>query len=76
MIISYFVFLIIGVAVFFAMAKFGLPVRLVVALSVFLIPSIALTVWVVRTGDKPPPDAITVVPKPGESTGMGESKEK
>ena len=51
--------------VFFLMAKFGLPMRVAVALGVFVIPSVVLTVWVARIGDKPPSDAITIVPKPG-----------
>lgn len=63
MIIAYIAFFILGVVVFLT-AKFGLPIRIAIALAVFLIPSVALTVWVVRIGDKPPPDAITVVPKP------------
>lgn len=67
MIIAYFVFLILGVVVFFLTTKFGLPVRVAIALTVFLIPSIVLTVWVVRVGDKPPPDAITIVPNPSAS---------
>mgnify|MGYP001612831995 CR=1 FL=1 len=64
MIIAYITFVVLGVVAFFLMAKFGLPIRIAVTLAVFLIPSVSLTVWVVRVGDKPPPDAITVVPKP------------
>jgi hypothetical protein len=63
MIIAYIAFFALGIVAFFVMAKFGLPIRIAVALAVFLIPSIALTVWVLRVGDKPPSDAITVVPK-------------
>ena len=64
MIFSYLIFLVAGVAIFFLMGKLGLPIRIAVALAVFLIPSIMLTVWVARTGDKAPPDAITITPKP------------
>ena len=67
MIIAYIGFLALGVIVFFLMAKFGLPMRIAVALAVFLVPSIVLTVWIARVGDKPPPDAITIVPKPSAS---------
>lgn len=63
MIIGYITFLVLGVVTFLLMAKFGLLIRITVALAVFLIPSIVLTVWIVRTGDKPPPDAITIVPE-------------
>lgn len=63
MIIGYLAFFALGIVAFFLMAKFGLPIRMAVGLAVFLIPSIVLTVWVVRIGDKPPPDAITIVPE-------------
>ncbi len=73
MIIMYIIFLALGVAIFFLMAKFGLPIRIAVALAVFVIPSIILTVWIARTGDKPPPDAITVVPKSSATSDKTES---
>jgi len=75
MIIAYLVFLALGVVIFFLMAKFGLPIRFAVALAVFLVPSIILTMWVIRTGDKPPPDAVTVVPKYSESSDTTGSKD-
>ncbi len=65
MIFAYVGFFVLGVIVFFLMSKFGLPLRIALALAVFVIPSVVLTVWVARVGDKPPPDAITIVPKPG-----------
>ena len=68
MILSYLIFLVVGVVIFFLMGKFGFPMRIATALSVFLIPSFILTVWVARTGDKPPPDAITITPKPPSKT--------
>jgi hypothetical protein len=79
MIFAYIAFLVLGVVVFLLTAKFGLPIRIVIALAVCLIPSIVLTAWVVQVGDKPPPDAITVVPKPAtsektDSKGHGSSK--
>ena len=63
MIIGYLAFFLLGLVAFFLMAKFGLPIRIAVALAVILIPSFVLTVWVVQIGDKPPPDAITIVPE-------------
>lgn len=67
MIISYLAFFVLAVVVFIFTVRLGLPLRLAVALAVFLIPSIVLTVLVFRIGDKPPPDAITVVPRPSAS---------
>ena len=71
MIFGYVVFLVLGVAAFFLAVKLALPWRIVIALAVFVVPSILLTVWVIRTGDKPTPDAITVVPKPGATPEKG-----
>jgi len=75
MIVAYLAFFVLGAVMFFLMAKFGFAIRFAVALAVFLVPSIAPTVWVVRTGDKPPPDAITVIPKHSESSGESDWKE-
>lgn len=63
MIVGYLIFFVLGVVTFILTAKFALPIRIAIALAVFLIPALVLTVWVVRTGDKPPHDAITIVPK-------------
>lgn len=63
MIIGYITFLALGIVAFLIMARFGLLIRIAVVLAVFLVPSIALTVWIVRVGDKPPSDAITVILK-------------
>lgn len=57
-------FLLLGLTAFLLTAKFGLPIRLVIALAIFIVPSISLTVWVARAGDKPPPGAVTVAPEP------------
>ena len=75
MILSYLIFLVAGVMIFFLMGKLGLPIRIAVALAVFLIPSILLTLWVARTGDKPPPDAITITPKPPTTHNEMDSKD-
>lgn len=75
MIIAYLVFFAVGAVIFFLMEKFSLPIRIAVSLGVFLIPAIVLTAWVVRTGDKPPPDAVTVVPKHSEPSDKTDSKD-
>lgn len=64
MIAAYFVFFVLGLTAFLLTAKFGLPIRIVIALAIFIVPSASLTVWVARTGDEPAPGAITVVPEP------------
>jgi hypothetical protein len=79
MIVAYLGFLLIAVLVFVLTGKLALPIRMAVGLAVFLIPSIALTVWIARVGDKPPGDAVTVVPKPtgidkADSHSSGNSK--
>jgi hypothetical protein len=65
MLLSYFVFLLLGVVVFLVGQRLRLWVRFVVALLVFLVPSIGFTVWVVKVGDTASPGAITIqeVPK-------------
>jgi hypothetical protein len=74
MIFGYIVFFVLGVVAFFLALKLALPWRIAIALAVFIIPSIAMTVWVARTGDEPAPDAITIVPKSGAGPDKG-SKE-
>lgn len=60
MIIAYILFFILGIIVFFLMAKFGLPIRIFSALAIFLIPSVALTFWVAWIGDSASDDAIVI----------------
>ena len=67
MIIAYLAFLLLGIVVFFLAAKLRMLIRIAIALAVCLIPSAILTVWVLRVGDKPAADAITIVPKPSTS---------
>lgn len=64
MITAYLVFFVLGLTAFLFTARFGLPIRIVIALAIFIVPSISLTVWVARAGDKPPPGAVTVTPAP------------
>lgn len=41
-------------------SRFGFSTRTVIALLVFLIPSVSATLWVYMAGDKASPDALTV----------------
>lgn len=68
MIFLYLAFFALGVGVFFLTLKLGLSMRFAVAFAAFIIPSIIVTLWVIRTGDKPAPDAITVFPKQDEDS--------
>lgn len=62
MIFGYLAFLILGILAFFFMPSLSSLMRISVALAIFLIPSIALTIWVIKVGDKAPSDAITILP--------------
>ena len=62
MIVTYLIFLGLGVAVFLVSWKLSARARLAVALAVFLVPAVAATVWVVRVGDEPAPGSRTVQP--------------
>ncbi|BAV34939.1 hypothetical protein SCL_2662 [Sulfuricaulis limicola] len=63
MALIYLLFLAAGVAAFMLTGKWGLPVRIGVALSIFIVPSLLDTLWLLKVGDKPPPDARTVYPQ-------------
>lgn len=52
-----------ALAVYAVTARLGVITRVVVALLVFVIPSVSATVWVFMIGDRAPPDAVTVQPK-------------
>lgn len=65
MIAIYIVCLVVGIAAFFLLAKLQMPLRILIALALAVVPSVAVTLWVARVGDKPPPDARTVVPTSG-----------
>ena len=66
MVTAYAAFLILGILVFLATGRFGLPKRLVIALTIFLLPSIGLTLWVWSIGDKPQPESVPATGTPGE----------
>jgi lipopolysaccharide export LptBFGC system permease protein LptF len=61
-------FLVIAAVVFLITAKLALSLRVAVALVIWLLPTAILTAWVIRTGDKSPRDAITVVSKSGAAS--------
>jgi hypothetical protein len=63
MIVAYSLFLLLGIAAFFLLGKLETPVRVLLALAIFLIPSIALTAWVSYVGDKAPPGSVIVSPE-------------
>lgn len=62
----YLFFLALGVVAYYLTAHRGLRSRLVIALAVFLIPSVIATAWIVLVGDRPPADAIPVGLDPQE----------
>jgi hypothetical protein len=64
-------FFVVAAVVFFFTAKWTLALRIGIALAIWLIPTAMLTVWVIHTGDKAPPDAITVVPGPSGAQEKG-----
>ena len=62
MILSYFLFFILGVIAFFLMQKFNFALQIATAFGVFLIPSIIMTIWLLKIGDKPDIDSVVIVP--------------
>ena len=63
MILVYLLAAVAALVVYAVTARLGIVARVVIALLVFTIPSVAATVWVYMIGDKAPPDAVTVQPK-------------
>jgi hypothetical protein len=56
-------FFLLATVVFFLAAKWSLSIRLAIALTIWLLPTAILTLWVLHLGDKPLPGAVTVVPE-------------
>jgi hypothetical protein len=52
-----------GIVVFLLSRRLSLFVRIAISLAVFLSLSLVTTLWVLKTGDKPLPGAITVYPE-------------
>jgi len=63
MIQLYFLILLISVVTFLGTRKLSLKMRVVISLSIFLILSIVVSIWIITVGDKPLPGAVTVYPK-------------
>jgi hypothetical protein len=63
MILLYIFFFVAGVVTFLVTSKLGLPLRVGVALAIFFVPSILVTLWLLKVGDKPPPDARIINPQ-------------
>jgi len=66
MILSYLLFLFIGIAIFLIANKKSLIVRIALSLGVFITLSVIWTIIVISIGDKPPHDAYTVYPSKTE----------
>lgn len=62
MILVYLLAAVAALIVYALTSRFGITVRIVIALLVFAIPSISVTVWVSIVGDNASPEAITVYP--------------
>lgn len=57
-------FFVLAAVAFFFTTKWSLSIRLAIALTIWLLPTAILTLWVLHVGDKPLPGAVTVVPNP------------
>ncbi len=74
MILIYIVFLIFAAVVFFFTPRLGLSTRLLIAAIVFLLPSLVMTVWVIKVGDKPLPGARTIHLAPNDEDQRSEKQ--
>lgn len=64
MLAAYVFFFALGIATWLLLSRMAVPLRAGIALAVFLIPAVALTVWVLWVGDRPAPDSAVVSPEP------------
>jgi len=62
MIFLYVIFLLLGVLVFIVTYKISMPFRIGIALATAVIPSVLVTLWLLKVGDQPAADARTVWP--------------
>jgi hypothetical protein len=69
-------FLAVALAFYFLATKWPLTIRLAIAITIWLLPTAILTAWVVRTGDKAAPDAITVNPQSLEHSSDNKNESK
>jgi len=56
----------VAVIAYFLLRKSRPLLRVVIALAIWLLPPLALIVWVLIVGDQPPPDAVLVSPIPNQ----------
>ena len=64
MLLSYALFALLAFAVFVVGRSWSRWVRVTAALLVLLVPSTAVTILLVSVGDRAPPDAVIVQPRP------------
>ena len=74
MILIYLLAAAAALAVYALTSRLGVGARVLLALLVFLIPTVSATAWVIIKGDKAPPDAVTVYPSNEKLTGPDEKK--
>lgn len=74
MILAYLIAAIAGLAVYSLAFRLDAGYRVMLALLVFAVSSVIITVWVVVVGDRAPPDAVTVTPD-GKLAPASEEKE-
>lgn len=60
MILVYLLAAVAALIVYAFTSRLDMSIRVVIALLVFAIPVVSITLLVVKTGDKAPPDAVTV----------------
>lgn len=68
MIILYALFAVIAIIVFAFTSRIGLKKRLAIAIGVFVMLSLILTLLILITGDKPADNAITIYPNNGKQS--------
>lgn len=62
MIFVYLLAVVAALIVYASTYRLGHYTRMLIAIIVFIIPSVSVTVWIYMVGDKAPLDAVTVFP--------------
>jgi uncharacterized membrane protein len=68
MIFVYLLAAVVALFVYAATSRLGAGARVALALVVFAVPAVSVTLWVVIRGDKAPPGAVTVNPNDKATT--------
>lgn len=63
MIYMYSLFLVFAIITYFACYRLSFYKRILIAVSVFIVTALILTVILVKTGDKPTAGALTITPE-------------